>query len=159
NRTIDDQNGDSVSGAKPTYGPSIDPASNWTQGANCTSCHLLPNKVIDVSQVFDGTWHDSTYHPGDPDHTVDAAFTGTAVYVFFIVPNFVQSTTTLVNVSFSIDGTFYGKYEHIPDTSSTVLYNQLVFHTTDLVNADHTIEIRASGSNASLILFDNMIYT
>lgn len=159
NRTIDDQNGDSVSGAKPTYAPSIDPASNWTQGADCTSCFLLPNKVIDVSQAFDGTWHDSTYHPGDPDHTIDAAFTGTAVYVFFIVPNFVQSTTTLVNVTFSIDGSLYGLYEHIPDTSSTVLYNQLVFSTTDLVNTDHNIEIRASGSNASLILFDNTIYT
>ncbi|OJT04513.1 hypothetical protein TRAPUB_4783 [Trametes pubescens] len=159
NRTIDDENGDSVTGAKPTYGPSSDPLSNWIQGTTCTNCHLLPNQVINVSETFDDTWHDSTYHPGNPDHTIDAAFTGTAVYVYFIVPNFVQATTTLVNVSFSIDGTFYGQYEHIPDSSTTISYQTLVFHTTNLVNTEHNIEIRASGSNASLILFDNMIYT
>lgn len=34
-----------------------------------------------------------------------------------------------------------------------------MFHTTNLAHTDHTIEIRASGSNASLILFDNMVYT
>lgn len=158
NRTIDDEQGDSVTGVKPTY----EPTSNWAQGSTCAGCFLTPNKVVSVSRAFDGTWHDSTYTPetpGNPGNTIEAAFMGTAVYVYFIVPNFVQFTTTLVNVTFSIDGTFYGQYQHIPRTTSTISYNTLVFHTTNLANTDHTIEIRASGSNASLILFDNMIYT
>lgn len=158
NPTIDDEHGDSVTGVKPTYGPT----SNWAQGSTCTGCFLTPNKVVNVSRAFDGTWHDSTYTPetqGNSDNTIDAAFMGTGVYVYFIVPNFVKFTTTLANVTFSIDGTFYGQYQHIPHTTSTISYNTLVFHTTNLANTDHNIEIRASGSNASLILFDNMIYT
>ncbi|KAL1951089.1 hypothetical protein VTO73DRAFT_238 [Trametes versicolor] len=153
-----DELGDSVTGVKPTYRPT----NNWAQGSTCAGCFLTPNKVVNVSRAFDGTWHDSTYTPetpGNSDNTIDASFMGTAVYVYFIIPNFVQFTTTLVNVSFSIDGTSYGQYQHIPHTTSTILYNTLVFHTTNLANTDHTIEIRASGSNASLILFDNMVYT
>ncbi|KAL1951052.1 hypothetical protein VTO73DRAFT_201 [Trametes versicolor] len=160
NRTIDDEKGDSVTGALPVYGPSTGTGANWFQGTLCVHCTMLPNKVVDISQTFDGTWHDSTYHPGDPDHTLDAQFTGTAIYVYFIVPNFVAYTTTLVNLSFSIDGTFYNQYEHIPDNSTSVIgYQTLVFHTTNLVNMDHNIQVRAGGDNASLLLFDNMIYT
>ncbi|OJT04542.1 hypothetical protein TRAPUB_4812 [Trametes pubescens] len=160
NRTIDDEKGDSVTGALPVYGPSSGTGANWFQGLLCVHCTMLPNKVVDISQTFDGTWHDSTYHPGDPDHTLDAQFTGTAIYVYFIVPNFVAYTTTLVNLSFSIDGTFHNQYEHIPDLStSTIGYQTLVFHTTNLVNMDHNIQVRAGGDNASLLLFDNMIYT
>ncbi|EIW63879.1 uncharacterized protein TRAVEDRAFT_79572, partial [Trametes versicolor FP-101664 SS1] len=160
NRTIDDEYGDSVTGVKPVYGPSSDPTGNWIQGLTCVHCTMLPGKVIDISQTFNGTWHDSTYHPGNPDHTIDAPFTGTAIYVYFIIPNFVAFTTTLVNLSFTIDGTFFNQYEHIPDLStSTIEYQTLVFHTTNLVNTDHNIQVRASGNNASILLFDNMIYT
>lgn len=159
NRTIDDEYGDSVTGAKPVYEPSSDPVSNWRQGATCKICSVIPNKDIDLSQAVERTWHDSTYHPGHLDHTINAPFTGTAVYVYFIVPNFVKKTKTFVNLSFSIDGTFYNQYQHIPDTTSTVLYHTLVFHTTNLVNAGHNVEIRASGSNVSILLFDNIIYT
>ncbi|EIW63921.1 uncharacterized protein TRAVEDRAFT_78728, partial [Trametes versicolor FP-101664 SS1] len=160
NRTIDDEYGDSVTGVKPVYGPSSDPTGNWIQGLTCVHCTMLPEKVIDISQTFNGTWHDSTYHPGNPDHTINAPFSGTAVYVYFIVPNFVQYTTTLVNLSFTIDNVFHNQYQHIPDNSTTTIsYNTLVFHTTNLVNTDHNIEVRASGSNASILLFDNMLYT
>ncbi|KAL1951088.1 hypothetical protein VTO73DRAFT_237 [Trametes versicolor] len=161
NRTIDDENGDSVTGVKPVYAPSDNPSSLWTQGATCTTCNLAANTVIDVSQTVDGTWHDATYKgPANPPYTIDASFTGTAVYVYFIVPNFVPRTTTYVNLSFLIDDIFYNQYEHVPDpNSTTIMYNTLVFHTTDLVNTNHNIEVRASGSKQSVLLFDNMIYT
>lgn len=161
NRTIDDENGDSVTGVKPVYAPSDNPSSLWTQGATCTTCNLAANTVIDVSQTVDGTWHDATYKgPANPPYTIDASFTGTAVYVYFIVPNFVPRTATYVNLSFLIDNVLYNQYEHVPDpNSTTIMYNTLVFHTTDLVNTNHNIEVRASGSNESVLLFDNMIYT
>ncbi|KAI0370457.1 hypothetical protein BV20DRAFT_298421 [Pilatotrama ljubarskyi] len=161
NRTIDDQNGDSVTGTTPNFwpAPGVDPNSTWIQGIDCVHCSMLPHQVIDVSQTFDGTWHDSTYHPGNPDRGLTASFSGTAVYVFFIVPNFVQYTTTFTNLSFSVDGTYMNQYTHNPDSSSTILYKVPVFTAATLANTDHTIEIRASGPTASILLFDYIAYT
>ncbi|KAI0354714.1 hypothetical protein OH77DRAFT_483639 [Trametes cingulata] len=161
NRTIDDQNGDSVTGTQPDFwpGPGVDPNSTWIQGIDCVHCSMLPHKVVDVSQTFDGTWHDSTYHPGNPDRGLTASFTGTAVYVFFLIPNFVQYTTTFTNLSFTIDGTYMNQFVHNPDSTSTILYQVPVFTATSLSNTAHTIEIRASGPTASILLFDYMAYT
>ncbi|EIW63918.1 uncharacterized protein TRAVEDRAFT_41344 [Trametes versicolor FP-101664 SS1] len=148
-----------VTGVKPVYLPTVDPDSNWQQGATCTTCHLLPKKNIDLLQTVDGTWHDSTYTPGDLAHTINTPFSGTAIYVFFIVPNTVANTITYVNLTFLIDNTFSNSYEHIPDATSTILYNTLVFHATNLTNTEHNIEVRASGANSSLLMFDYMLYT
>ncbi|KAI0828997.1 hypothetical protein BC628DRAFT_1187410 [Trametes gibbosa] len=156
NRTIDDETGDSVTGVKPVYAPDN---LNWIQGLTCVHCTLLPYKVIDVSQTFGGTWHDCTYHPGTPDRTIAASFTGTAVYVYLIVPNTVPWTTTFMNLSFSIDNIYYNQYEHTPDNSSTINYKVLAFQAPNLANIEHNIEIRATGPSDSLFLFDYMEYT
>lgn len=67
--TIDDQNGDAVSG----MGPSYSPAGAWEQGATCTGCLAKP----DPSQAFDRTWHDATHTPGDPEPRIaNVSFTG-----------------------------------------------------------------------------------
>ncbi|KAI0640159.1 hypothetical protein C8Q77DRAFT_1153048 [Trametes polyzona] len=156
NRTIDDEKGDSVTGVQPVYAPAN---LNWIQGTTCVHCNFLPGKVIDVNATFDGTWHDCTYHPGTPDRTITASFSGVAVYAFFTVPNFLQFTTTFMNLSFYVDDAYLGQFEHTPDASSTINYQVLGFHTTDLPNTNHTIDIRATGPSDSLILFDYMIYT
>ncbi|TFK80539.1 hypothetical protein K466DRAFT_605245 [Polyporus arcularius HHB13444] len=162
NRTIDDEYGDSVTGVKPVYGPTgSDPDDDWKQGLGCVSpCVFSPYTVIDVSQVSNGTWHDSTYRAehGEP-RTITAAFEGTAVYVYFIVPNHNVLTPTFVSLTFAIDGALHGQYVHTPDSSATIMYRVLVFHTTDLAGAIHTIQVAASGTNDSLLLFDNMVYT
>ncbi|KAI0640175.1 hypothetical protein C8Q77DRAFT_116682 [Trametes polyzona] len=156
NRTIDDEKGDSVTGAQPTYAPDN---LNWIQGTTCVHCSFLPGTVIDVDANFDGTWHDCTYHPGTPDRTITASFSGVAIYALFTVPNFLQFTTTFMNLSFYVDDAYLGQFEHTPDASSTINYQVLCFHTTNLANKDHTIEIRATGPTDSVILFDYMIYT
>ncbi|KAH9848814.1 hypothetical protein C2E23DRAFT_888857 [Lenzites betulinus] len=156
NRTIDDEKGDSVTGAMPVYAPDD---LNWIQGLTCVHCTMLPGKVIDINANFDGTWHDCTYHPGTPDRTITASFSGTAVYVYFIVPNTVPWTTTFMNLSFSIDGTYFNQYEHTPDSSSTINYQVLVFHAPNLANTAHSIEMRATGPSDSILLFDYMAYT
>ncbi|KAI0326742.1 hypothetical protein GY45DRAFT_63408 [Cubamyces sp. BRFM 1775] len=155
NRTIDDQNGDSVTGAMPSYLPD----GGWAQGSQCTTCNIHPG-LVDVSRTFDQTWHDSTYHPGQPDRVITVSFTGTAVYVLNLVANNVQYTTTLTNLSFSIDGTYIQQYFHNPDgAQAQILYSVPVFSYTGLPNLPHTLEIRANGPSASLILFDAVIYT
>ncbi|KAI0658424.1 hypothetical protein C8Q70DRAFT_1055003 [Cubamyces menziesii] len=155
NRSIDDENGDSVTGAKPSYLPD----EGWSQGAQCPGCHVNPT-LADVSRAFDQTWHDGTYHPGQPDRTITVSFTGTAVFVYNLIANVIQYTTTLTNLSFSIDGTYMQQYMHVPDGSEEqILYSVLVFSHTGLANQPHTLEMRAAGLNDSLILFDVVLYT
>ncbi|OSC99534.1 hypothetical protein PYCCODRAFT_1479861 [Trametes coccinea BRFM310] len=108
------------------------------------------------------TWSDSTYQPGPgkPDHVINASFTGTAVYVYNLIANTVPSVSTETNLSFSIDGTCMGQHTHIPNPyQPKILYKVSVFSHTQLANQTHFIEIRASGSKASLILFDRIVYT
>ncbi|PIL31265.1 hypothetical protein GSI_05963 [Ganoderma sinense ZZ0214-1] len=154
NRTIDDEYGDSVTGALPVFGPD---ASYWHQGSTCSACHITP--FIDKTQPFDGTWHDGTYNPDGPDLTISFSFTGTAVYVYNIVPNTIESTDTLENITFTLDGSHAGTYVHNPDSTTVLLYRQVVYKSTNLDNKEHTVVMRSSGLNASLILFDYAVYT
>lgn len=68
NITVDDEQGDSHTGAKPTYSPS----DGWSQGATCSGCQIKANPAL----AFDNTWHDSTVHLGDQPHTITIQFTG-----------------------------------------------------------------------------------
>ncbi|OSD04809.1 hypothetical protein PYCCODRAFT_1433148 [Trametes coccinea BRFM310] len=154
NRTIDDQRGDSVTGAKPSWAPD----NGWAQGQICGTCGIN-SALVDIDKVHDGTWLDSTYRPGQPDSVITASFAGTAVYVFNLIANSYGAIGTQTNLSFSIDGTYMGQYVHLPDPSSTILYNVCVFSTSTLPNQTHTLEMRATGPNGSLILFDYIVYT
>ncbi|KAI5116467.1 hypothetical protein M0805_006727 [Coniferiporia weirii] len=153
NRTIDDQLGDSVTGVLPIYeGP---PADNWQQGATCKGCEAQP----DPSLAFRGTWHDATWNPGDPgEKVVTVGFTGSAVYVFIILENSVQFTT-LTSLSFTIDGELVGSFVHAPTTSTDYEYNVTAYANDNLANTQHTLIMQTAGNNATLILFDYLVYS
>ena len=156
NRTIDDKFGDSISQVAPLYLPSN---VRWDQGNTCLGC-LVNHTFVDVSRAFDGTWHDSTYSGiGYPEHSITFNFTGTAVYVYHLLANTVPKTTTLTNLSFHIDGALVGLFKHEPDSSSDILYHVLVYANASIPNAEHVMEIRAGGTDASLMLFDFVEYT
>ncbi|KAI0354713.1 hypothetical protein OH77DRAFT_1404809, partial [Trametes cingulata] len=153
NRTIDDEKGDSVSGVVPSYSP----IGSWSQGSTCEGCFIH----LDPSQTFDGTWHDSTHTPGDPEpRVITAHFTGTAVYVYNVLANTVPFTTTYTNIVFTLDGTSAGSFVHVPTDSTDFQYDVPVFARDGLPNTDHTIVIEATGdTNSSLVLFDYIVYT
>ncbi|KAI0778899.1 hypothetical protein BD413DRAFT_447284, partial [Trametes elegans] len=164
NRTIDDEHGDSNSGLPPDF----EPQSSWAQGSTCTGCIVQHSRnppkhdgaTIDTSLPFDGTWHDSTYHPGQPERTITVKFTGIAVYVFNIVVNSIPLVTTFTNLTFILDGAHVGNYVHEPDGSSEILYDVPVYTNTTLPHTSHTLVISTGpGLNASLVLFDYIIYT
>ena len=106
NRTIDDKNGDSVTGATPSYTPE---SPQWIQGDECSYCNIN-SALIDVDQVLDGTWHDATYLTKNSSSELVISFTfkGTAVYIYNILVNQVSSSTglatTSTNLTFHIDG-------------------------------------------------------
>lgn len=67
NRTIDDNYGDSVTGAKPTY------SDGWNYGPECTGCLMKPA----LNETFDRSWHDVTASATDPaPRNVTLTFTG-----------------------------------------------------------------------------------
>ena len=69
NRTIDDTQGDSVTGAKPTYVPST--GGVWA-GPDCSGCAIHPNRAL----AFDGTWTAATYNAQLGLTAIQFSFTG-----------------------------------------------------------------------------------
>ena len=158
NITVDDTFGDPITGAIPEYTLNN---GTWLAGfpgqdpATC-NCHIS-TAIVDITQIRNGTWHDTTPLHSDPPTTITVHFTGSAVYVFNILPNTLPVTITLANVSFSIDGEDVGAFVHSPEPGTSILYNQLVYHNTTLDYGPHTIVI--TPSSYSLILFDYLLYT
>ena len=152
NQTIDDlQTG--------SQAPAFAPSGDWATGQTCTTCALHPG-IVNVSQAFDGTWHDSTYHPGSPPGEITATFTGTAVYVFNIIANNFGGITTFTNLTFYIDNELVGSYIHTPTSDANILYRVPVYTNTSLANQEHFLRIvNGGGPDASLILFDFIAYT
>ncbi|KAH9914661.1 uncharacterized protein BXZ73DRAFT_26564, partial [Epithele typhae] len=149
NWTIDDQNGDAVTGVMPVY------TGAWKQGATCTNCAVS----LDHTSVHDGTWHDGTTSPNEVPHAITAQFTGTAVYVFNVVPNKALLVESVSDMIFFLDGQQVGTYQHQPDDTWGYMYNVCVFAKTGLSNGAHTIEIRAGVAESNIILFDYIVYT
>ncbi|TFK88887.1 hypothetical protein K466DRAFT_52500 [Polyporus arcularius HHB13444] len=156
NRTIDDQFGDTSTGFVPSYSP----LDKWARGDLCTGCNIHPG-TVNVSQTHDQTWHDSTYHPGNPDHTITFGFNGTAVYVYHLLADGTfNGTTTFTNLTFFIDGQYVGQFVRTPDNASDIiLYNVLVFNQTNLSHQPHSFKTVTNGPTDALILFDYAMYT
>jgi hypothetical protein len=74
NRTIDDQNGDSVTGKLPVYSPS----DAWQFGPDCPGCFVQPDPL----RVRGGSWHDTTAHKDKPE-SLSLSFTG--MYTMLVV--------------------------------------------------------------------------
>ena len=142
----------------PTYLPQDN--KTWHAGTpteNCTICAIQPSELA-VDQILDQTWHHGTYFIGTPI-SVEVTFTGTAVYVYNVVPNTLPGADTQVNISFAIDGETVGTFFHPNDSSSIILYNHLVYSHASLSNTPHTLVMSASGDQESLIFFDYLLFT
>ncbi|EJD35765.1 hypothetical protein AURDEDRAFT_175161 [Auricularia subglabra TFB-10046 SS5] len=157
NVTIDDTLGDNLSGEKPEYkGKDWRPRS--VGGTPCTVCSAQPDPTF----VVNGTWHDQLTFSGEEPATISFTFSGTAVYVFCIVPNGIPLTPiNVTRLSFYLDDSVSGSYlHHVDKTLDQYLYNQLVFNRDDLTAGNHTLRIaNQPADTGSLILFDYAVYT
>ncbi|KAI0758222.1 hypothetical protein C8Q74DRAFT_307653 [Fomes fomentarius] len=160
NHTIDDEIGDSVDGVRPVYFP----LGTWSQGSQCMGC-AIHTGIVDPHMAFDGTWHDSTYFPGGPGgpgHTITVKFTGVAVYVYHLLANSgPPGVARYTNLTFYLDDDYVGVFCHVPAiaNTTTIQYHVPVYVNTTLPDAPHTLVISSTGSDASLILFDFVVYT
>ncbi|KAH9842350.1 uncharacterized protein C8Q71DRAFT_199661 [Rhodofomes roseus] len=159
-RTIDDTDGDSVTGATPTY-------SNedcWNKGPDCSACTFQP----DPSQAHYGTWHDTTsnvcnnaYVNGTSSHSVAFDFTGTSLTVYCIMIS-QGPTAELMNLTFTLDGeTSTAAFpQSVSGATYGYQYNYSVFSQSSLSNTEHSFTMAAiQGTSASVLLFDYAQYT
>jgi hypothetical protein len=68
NVTVDDTDGDDVTGVLPVYQPS----DKWAQGP-CGGCGV---QLVDPKQAFKGTWHDATSTKPEDVRNITVQFTG-----------------------------------------------------------------------------------
>ncbi|KAH9917972.1 uncharacterized protein B0H18DRAFT_1033069 [Fomitopsis serialis] len=155
NRTIDDYYGDSVTGNKPIY------TEGWQYGPTCSTCTITPS----VDDLFDRSWHEATAFGNDPfPENVTISFNGTAVWVYCVVPNFLNHSTgaiTTVNVTFELDGKKDGFYIHEADgTNNSFYYNVTAYSNISLEAGEHTIVMTPQGATGATYMgFDWAQYT
>ncbi|EJD35774.1 hypothetical protein AURDEDRAFT_175169 [Auricularia subglabra TFB-10046 SS5] len=157
NVTIDDALGDNLSGEMPEYnGEHWHPRS--AAGTPCDECTARPDPAF----ALNGTWHDQLTFSGEEPATISFTFSGTAVYIFCIVPNGIPNTPeNVTRLSFYLDDSLSGNYlHHVDKTLDQYLYNQLVFSGDGLTADNHTLRIvNQPADTGSLILFDYAVYT
>ncbi|KAJ7747182.1 hypothetical protein DFH07DRAFT_747855, partial [Mycena maculata] len=159
NRTIDDVYGDSVTGALVQYLPEV-PASEGPLWFNQTSCAGCAN-VPDASLAHDDTWTAALYLADIGSMSVSMGFSGTAIFVFFIIPNFAAASNlaSVVRCDFFIDGASVGSFTHDSDGSSEFAYNTLVYSNVTVPNGDHVLLIETTGADPAIVIFDYALYT
>ncbi|RPD82797.1 hypothetical protein L226DRAFT_528924 [Lentinus tigrinus ALCF2SS1-7] len=157
NVTVDDKYGDQKTGFVPLYLPQ----GAWAQGSECSGC-ALNSTYINPSKVLNGSWHDSTYHPGKPFVEISIDFVGIAVYVYHVIVNHppAPGVTVLTNLTFVVDNVTMGTYTHHPHPDKPpILYDIPVYVNTNLTNEKHTLQIQSGGPSDALVLFDYVQYT
>ncbi|KIY49192.1 hypothetical protein FISHEDRAFT_72540 [Fistulina hepatica ATCC 64428] len=154
NATIDDAS------SAFTYTPS----GGWNTGGDCSGCTADP----DASDMYDGTWHDSTFNEDSgsndyPNVTMNAtvSFTGTAVYVYVALALSSSDPTGNSDMTFYIDGAQAGTFYKAAPGTSGYEYKQCVFGVESLSSGTHTLLIQNGHVNGikALILLDYVVYS
>lgn len=177
NRTIDDSLGDSVTGIRPSYFPTT---GIWQTQEDCAHrCSIQP----DITQAFDGTYTAGSSFPSPGSHPISITLEfsgmwfaqlhegsaywfialGTAIWIYFILANNDHGTSAFTTSNFTMDGLLVKTFTHNPESSTTPLFDQLVFSQTGMPSASHQLVISADipmDANAgSWINFDRAVYT
>ncbi|KAH7106632.1 hypothetical protein BKA62DRAFT_687716 [Auriculariales sp. MPI-PUGE-AT-0066] len=165
NVTIDDTNGDEVTGEKPVYSGATD--TTWAAkvaGDDCAQCKSETKP--DAAQMHMGTWHDSTAYVNQDAAKVEFTFTGTAVYIFATLPSDDVTGYTQNHLYLTVDGSRRDTFDYIPDNTTTgYRYQQNVMSALNLQSGSHTVTIVSNETAvgdymmASIFLFDYAIYT
>ncbi|TFK22985.1 hypothetical protein FA15DRAFT_657101 [Coprinopsis marcescibilis] len=153
-RTIDDTYGDSVTGLRPVYSPE----GGWADNA-CShpdsGCALKPN----LGEVFNGTYHESTYKPEIGPLSIRILFEGVSVSIYFTLVNDEREDIAVnTRCRFILDGVVENTFTHLPARrADRFQYQQLVFSQRNLKNRYHNLEIVTD--TEAYINFDYAKYT
>lgn len=155
NVTVDDTFGDPTTGSLPEYLPNEETWNLNLSSQTCPSCGI-DLSTLDLTQIYKQTWHDTMYLSVVTPATITVRFNGSAVYVFNVLGKVVPGAA-MSNISFSIDGENVGQFIRSPESSTDILYNQLVYHNTTLKDGPHTLVM--TPADLTLMMFDYLLYT
>ncbi|KAJ7484850.1 hypothetical protein B0H11DRAFT_2231520 [Mycena galericulata] len=130
----------------------------WTAITPSSPCGGCASKPPDLTQIYDGTWHDGNYMTGDSQMTSGSfTFTGSAVYIYGI-----DQTNSQPNIVFTL-GSIQSTHHYTG--TERFAYNALFFSATDLP-ADQTQTVNwifetdpSTGEDLQEALFDYAIVT
>ena len=93
-------------------------------------------------------------------HGLDC-FIGTAIYVYGILSNALNSPSGNADQLFFIDDQASQTFTHTPSGDGSFVYNSILYANTNLANGHHTLKMQNGkpGDLSSLILLDRFIYT
>lgn len=155
------------------------PSEHWAVGQTCTDCSAHP----DVSQMFDQTWHDTSFIPGSSQtQGINASITfngedyahlfntcmimmwseiGVAVYVFCAISHSSTTPDGNVDMTFFIDDEEMGSFQESPTGENTFDYQVPVFSQEGLSPSPHTLTVMTGqlGGPQALTLLDYFMYT
>ncbi|EMD39543.1 hypothetical protein CERSUDRAFT_71443 [Gelatoporia subvermispora B] len=158
NVTVDDTHGDPTTGEQFTYTPS----AAWSEGQSCPGCSLQQFGIMQQSsiQLFDGTSHFSMPLTGNTTPTASITFSGTAIWVYGVVPYFLAyPSVPTTNLSFKLDGSDAGNFV-FSGVDGNPIFNFLLFHQDSLSATSHEFTLTLVGEpEGSLIILDYMVYT
>ncbi|KZT28220.1 hypothetical protein NEOLEDRAFT_1087202 [Neolentinus lepideus HHB14362 ss-1] len=154
NVTIDDTNGDARTGAKPDWvvGWQFKSASCQNPDGNpilATTCA----QGVDPSLAYDGTWTGVTINAT----TALTLFTGSAVYVYHIIPAETSFSELVFGISYSVDGETYALKSYAK--TSETQYNQLAYAREGLVLTQHMLSLLIGDPGLPQMFFDYAVYT
>jgi hypothetical protein len=87
------------------------------------------------------------------------AFTGTAIYVYCVLPRSTSNPNGNADMTFSLDNRPVGSFQRAPAGSDGYDYDVLVFSSTSLTNQRHHFFVSSGSANAaSMIILDRIVY-
>ncbi|KAK0470408.1 uncharacterized protein EV420DRAFT_1500511 [Desarmillaria tabescens] len=153
NATIDDQN------------PMLlySPEDGWrNSNVPCPSCTARP----DPSMAINGSWHDSTFDQNAKNspnkvRNVSTIFNGTAIHVTCILAKTTTSPFGNSDMSFYIDDILVGQFKKTAPGESGFEYNVTVYSNSSIPSGQHkfTIQNGHVGGIKSLLLLDALVYS
>ncbi|KAF8989610.1 hypothetical protein BDQ17DRAFT_1434321 [Cyathus striatus] len=159
NITVDDASSDPLTGFSITYLP----LDKWNNGPTCNTCRARADK----EEMYNGTWHDSTYFSSNSLHlpsegSLNATFVfngtflpdirnvykphsyiGSAIYIFCAIAlsNNIPDNGGYTNMTFHIDHEVVGHFEKIPGPPAsgdeTYQYDVLVYSNASMIAGEH----------------------
>ncbi|KAF7367309.1 hypothetical protein MSAN_00793000 [Mycena sanguinolenta] len=159
NVTIDDTNGDPLTGALIAYSPQ----AAWTEPGNLPCTLACPPTTPNVQDMSDWTYHNSTFSPNSGKFpnvplTATVQFNGSAVYVYCALS---RSPNANSDMTFFLDGVVVGQFIKTPVGSAGFDYGVPVYANSSIDPGLHTLTLQNGQQNGveSVMILDSIVYT
>ncbi|KAH7104308.1 hypothetical protein BKA62DRAFT_694248 [Auriculariales sp. MPI-PUGE-AT-0066] len=155
NITIDDAQGDEVTGAKPIYTP----PNQWYAISSQSRCDGICDPNPGIDEAYFSTWHVATGFPTEPSR-IEFKFNGSAVFIYCILAGNARPNSQ-THLSLLVDGVEMDTFHWIPTNNTPPFYYQVpVLSASALESRTHFVVVLSAVTaiDYSVIFFDFAVY-